>query len=51
MVGIDTAKSRKERETTGGNKFTTKVKGDSVETFLVGLTGLVGETHPDIERG
>jgi hypothetical protein len=51
MVVIDTAKSRKEREATDGNKFTTKLKGDSVETFLVGLPGLVGETHPDIERG
>ena len=51
MVVIDTAKSRKEREAAGGNKFTTELKGGSVDTFLGGVTGLVGEPHPDIERG
>ena len=33
------------------NKYTVELKGGTVETFLGGVTGLVVEAHPDIERG
>jgi ankyrin repeat protein len=51
MGVLEKAKAVKKREAPGGNKFTAELRGGSVETFLGGVTGLVGEPHPDIERG
>jgi hypothetical protein len=51
MGVIEKAKAVKKREATGGNKFTTMLKGGTVETFLGGVTGLVGEPHPEMKRG
>jgi hypothetical protein len=51
MGVIEKAKAVKKHEAAGGNKFSTMLKGGSVETFLGGVTGLVGEPHPEMERG
>jgi hypothetical protein len=51
MGVIAKAKAVKKRDAAGGNKFTAELKGGTVETFLGGVTGLVGEPHPETERG
>jgi hypothetical protein len=51
MGVIEKAKAVKKSEAPGGTKFTAELRGGPVETFLGGVTGLVGEPHPDIERG
>jgi hypothetical protein len=51
MGVIGKANAAKEHQAAGGNKYTAELKGGTVETFLGGVTGLVGEPHPDIERG
>jgi hypothetical protein len=48
---IEKAKAVKKCDAAGGNKFTAELRGGTVETFLGGVTGLVGEPHPEIERG
>jgi hypothetical protein len=51
MGVIAKAKAVKKSGAAGGNKFTAQLKGGTVETFLGGVTGLVGEPHYDVERG
>ena len=51
MGVIEKAKAVKKHEAAGGNKFTKILKGGTVDTFLDGVTGLVGEPHPEMERG
>ena len=51
MGVIEKAKAVKKCDAAGGNKFTAELRGGTVETFLGGVTGLVGEPHPEPERG
>jgi hypothetical protein len=51
MVVLEKAQAVKKLEAAGGNKFSAILKGGTVETFLGGVTGIVGEPHPDMERG